>query len=78
MVELSIEDLSRQTYRFLGGNGTVGPNFNSQFVIVGYLLYTGVFYKVVYLENRSINAVYSDGSDRSLSSSLALLRSAGT
>ena len=50
MVELSIEDLSRQTYRFLSGNGTVGPNFNSQFVIVGYLLYTGIFNSVVYLE----------------------------
>ena len=65
MIELSIEDLGRQTHRLLRGDGPVCPDFNREFVIVGYLFYPGVLHRIVDLQHRGVDTVNRDGSDRS-------------
>ena len=57
MIELSGKDFCRKADSLFCRDCAVCPNFQSQLVVVGNLLNTGIFNRVIYLQNWGIDTV---------------------
>ena len=65
-IEVVAENLRAERNCVAGGDGAVGPDLESQLVIVGQVAYTGVFNRVVDLVDRRVDRIHRNDADGGL------------